>query len=249
MLPEKLWSDGAYYVLFEGAELKGELRETLLANEGEALRPLLLHPDVFELINLGPWLWHCQQASASLLEQMIAQGLVQGLIHSQRSLDELQQQLAMGCMVVESKGQHSQLLRFYTASALPLMLAQQNLPWYASLFGGLSDWWCYHCDDQWSHHSINVEPTELRVITLTNELQAALLGDPEASRLLAMWQGSVRFQQFPACIRTDMAVKALKKADDAGAPSSVRLKWGLAWLEGGTPALTALKTLSERGCE
>ncbi|WP_368204750.1 DUF4123 domain-containing protein [Aeromonas sp. s5] len=247
MLHNKLWSDDACYVLFEGAELNGELRETLLANEGGALRPLLIHPDVFELINLGPWLWYCQQASAPLLEQMIAQGLVQGLIHSQRSLDELQQQFAMGCMVVEPKERHSQLLRFYTSSALPVMLAQRGLPWYASLFGGLTDWWCYHCDGQWIHHSINVELAELQVITLTNELQAALLGDPEAPRLLAMWQGSVRFQQFPACIRTDMVLKALKKADDAGAPSSARLIWGLAWLEGGNPALTALKnTFQER---
>ncbi|MCW0504535.1 DUF4123 domain-containing protein [Aeromonas piscicola] len=247
MLPDKLWSNDACYVLFEGAELKGELRETLLANEGGALRPLLIHPDVFELINLGPWLWHCQPSSAYLLEQMIAQGLVQGLIHSQRSLDELQQQFAMGCMVVEPKERHSQLLRFYTSSALPVMLAQRDLPWYASLFGGLTDWWCYHCDGQWIHHSINVELAELQVIILTNELQAALLGDPEAPRLLAMWQGSVRFQQFPACIRTNMALKALKKADDAGAPSSARLIWGLAWLEGGNPALTALKnTFQER---
>lgn len=245
MLPDKLWSDDACYVLFEGAVLKGELRETLLANESGALRPLLIHPDVFELINLGPWLWHCQQASAPLLEQMIAQGLVHGLIRSQRSLDELQQQLAMGCMVIEPKGLHSQLLRFYTASALPLMLAQQALPWHASLFGGLSDWWCYQCDGLWEHYSIDAKPAELRVITLTDELQAALMGDPEVPRLLIMWQGSVRFQQLPACIRTDMAVKALRKADDAGAPSSARLRWGLAWLEGGSPALTALKAISQ----
>lgn len=241
MLPDKLWSDDACYVLFEGAELKGELRDRLLTSESELLRPLLIHPDLFELINLGPWLWRCQQASTSLLESMVEQGLVLGLIHSQRSLDELQQQLAMGCMVVEPKGLHSQLLRFYTPAALPVMLAQQKLPWHAALFGGLSDWWCYDCDAQWIHHSINTESAELRVITLTNELKAALLGDPEAPRLLAMWQGSVRFQQFPACIRTDMALKALKKADDFGAPSTARLRWGLAWLEGGNPALTALK--------
>lgn len=242
MLPDKLWSDDACYVLFEGAELKGELRETLLANEGGALRPLLIHPDVFELINLGPWLWHCQQASAPLLEKMVAQGLVQGLIHSQRSLDVLQQQLAMGCMVIEPNGQHSQLLRFYTASALPVMLAQRDLPWHASIFGGLSDWWCRQCDGQWKHYSIDAKLADLRVITLTDELQAALMGDPEVPRLLTMWQGSVRFQQFPACIRTDMAVKALKTADDAGAPSSDRLIWGLTWLEGGRPALEELRT-------
>lgn len=247
MLPDKLWSDDACYVLFEGAELKGELRDRLLASESKFLRPLLIHPDLFELINLGPWLWRCQQTSTSLLEAMTEQGLVRGLIHSQRSLDEIQQQLAMGCMVVEPNGQHSKLLRFYTASALPVMLAQRDLPWHASLFGGLSDWWCYRCDGQWSHNPINAEPAELRVITLTNELQTALLGDPEAPRLLAMWQGSVRFQQFPSCIRSDMALKALKKADDAGAPTSARLIWGLAWLEGGTPALTALKnTFQER---
>jgi hypothetical protein len=242
MLPDKLWSDDACYVLFEGAELKGELRETLLTNEGGALRPLLIHPDVFELINLGPWLWHCQQASASLLEQMIAQGLVQGLIHSQRSLDELQQQFAMGCMVIEPKERHSQLLRFYTSSALPVMLAQRDSPWHASLFGGLSNWWCYQCDGQWAHHTIDAKPAELRVITLTDELQAALMGDPEVPRLLTMWQGSVRFQQFPACIRTNMAVKALRKANEAGASSSDRLIWGLTWLEGGSPALEELRT-------
>jgi hypothetical protein len=241
MLPKKLWSDDACYVLFEGAELKGELRERLLASESEFLRPLLIHPDLFELINLGPWLWRCQQASASLLESMTEQGLVLGLIHSQRSLDELQQQFAMGCMVLEPKARYSQLLRFYTSSALPVMLAIRDSPWHASLFGGLNDWWCYLCDGQWVRYSIEAKPAELRVITLTNELQAALMGDPEVPRLLAMWQGSMRFQQIPACIRTDMAVKALKKADDAGAPSSNRLIWGLAWLEGGSPALEELR--------
>jgi len=242
MLPDKLWSEDACYVLFEGAELKGELRDRLLASESGFLRPLLIHPDLFELINLGPWLWRCEQTSASLLEAMTGQGLARGLIHSQRSLDELQQQLAMGCMVIEPNGQHSQLLRFYTASALPVMLAQRDLPWHASIFGGLSDWWCRQCDGQWKHYSIDAKPADLRVITLTDELQVALMGDSEVSRLLTMWQGSVRFQQFPACIRTDMAVKALKKADDAGAPSSDRLIWGLTWLEGGSPALEELRT-------
>lgn len=247
MLPDKLWSDGACYVLFEGAELKGELREQLLTNEGGALRPLLLHPDVFELINLGPWLWHCQQASAPLLEQMIEQGLVQGIIHSQRSLNELQQQFAMGCMVIEPKGRHSQLLRFYTLSALPILLAQQDSPWHASLFGGVSDWWCYQCDGSWAHYSIDAKPAALQVITLTDELQATLMGDPEVSRLLTMWQGSISFRQFPACVRAGMAAKALTKADDAGAPLSGRLIWGLAWLEGGRPALEKLRTDGQGG--
>ncbi|HGE6082161.1 TPA: DUF4123 domain-containing protein [Vibrio cholerae] len=243
MLPDKLWSADACYVLFEAAELKAELRERLFSEHGEFLRPLLIHPDLWELINLGPWLWHCHERSLPLLESVIEQGVVQAVIRSQRTLDELQQQFAMGCMVLEPKQRHSLLLRFYTSSALSIMLSQRTLPWYSSLFGGLSDWWCYQCDGQWTHYSIEVEPSELRVITLTEDLQGALLGDPDLPRLLVMWQGSVRYQQFPACARMNMVQKALQKSDTAGAPSADRLIWGLAWLEGGSAALEELKNL------
>ncbi|WP_339011986.1 DUF4123 domain-containing protein [Aeromonas popoffii] len=237
MLPEKLWSDDACYVLFEGAELKGELRERLLASESEFLRPLLIHPDLFELINLGPWLWRCQQASASLLESMTEQGLVLGLIHSQRSLDELQQQLAMGCMVVEPKGLHSQLLRFYTAQALPLMLAERQAPWYGALFGGIECWWTWQCEDNWAEHQIEAIVAPLLPIQLSEPLFAALMGDKDLPRLLNQWREGHTFSQFPACLRTAQALKALGKADKRGASAADRLLWALIWLEGGNKAL------------
>ncbi|WP_337916151.1 hypothetical protein, partial [Vibrio cholerae] len=87
MLPDKLWSADACYVLFEAAELNAELRERLFSEHGEFLRPLLIHPDLWELTNLGPWLWHCHERSLPLLESVIEQGVVQAVIRSQRTLD------------------------------------------------------------------------------------------------------------------------------------------------------------------
>ena len=238
MLPELIWREGKTVVLLEAAHLSAEQREKLI--EGRFL-PLYLHDDLFELVNLGPWLWQSSQQDEGLLAELAEQGHVVGLIDSDRTLETLQEQLALGARVIEPGGKFSMLLRFYTPDALPLLLDQQDAPWLGGLFGGISRWWLRECNGDWRELALSIPPAEPELIQLTPALYQALEGSPQAHRLLALWQSGENIAQFPSCERMAMVCKALDKAKQAGATDAQLMLWGLAYLEGGRAALEEQK--------
>ncbi|MFP1741055.1 DUF4123 domain-containing protein [Lonsdalea quercina] len=238
MLPEAVWNNGACIVLLEGAYLTVELRERL---SERPFLPLYFHDDLFELINLGPWLWHCSQEEEALLVTLIQQGHVVGMLESDRPLSTLQKQLALGVRVVEPEGRFSQLLRFYTPHALPLLIQQHEAPWLGSLFGGISRWWLRECEGRWRELVLSIPPAEPLLVTLTPQLYRILQGSPDEHRVLALWQEGDNFEYFPACERMAMVRKALKKAKQAGASDAQKRLWALVYLEGGSQALEAQK--------
>ncbi|MEL1218778.1 DUF4123 domain-containing protein [Aeromonas hydrophila] len=238
MLPESIWCEGKTVALLEAANLRTEQRERL--NEGRFL-PLYLHDDLFELVNLGPWIWLCSQQDEGLLAELAEQGHVVGLIDSVRPVEELQEQLALGARVIEPSGKFSILLRFYTPDALPLLLDQQDVPWLGGLFGGISRWWLRECNGNWRELILSIPSTEPELVQLTPALYQALEGSPQAHRLLALWQLGEKIGQFPPCERMAMVRKALDKAKQAGAADAQLVHWGLAYLEGGRSALEQLK--------
>lgn len=238
MLPESIWCEGKTVALLEAANLSTEQRERL--NEGRFL-PLYLHDDLFELVNLGPWIWLCSQQDEGLLAELAEQGHVVGLIDSVRPVEELQEQLALGARVIEPSGKFSILLRFYTPDALPLLLDQQDVPWLGGLFGGISRWWLRECNSNWRELILSIPSTEPELVKLTPALYQALEGSPQAHRLLALWQLGENIGQFPPCERMAMVRKALDKAKQAGAADAQLVHWGLAYLEGGRSALEQLK--------
>ncbi|WP_379058088.1 DUF4123 domain-containing protein [Pectobacterium brasiliense] len=238
MLPETIWHRGACIALLEGANLTAEQREQLSKNP---FLPLYFHDDLFELINLGPWLWHCPQEDERLLATLVQQGHVVGLLESDQSLSALQKQLALGVRVIEPAGQFSQLLRFYTPHALPLLVEQHDAPWLGGLFGGIDRWWLRECDGSWRELSLSIPPTEPVLVKLTPELYQALQGSPDEHRLLALWQEGDSIRHFPPCERMSMVRKALRKAEQAGAVDGQRRLWALAYLEGGQQALEEQK--------
>ncbi|MGL5843176.1 MAG: DUF4123 domain-containing protein [Aeromonas hydrophila] len=238
MLPESIWCEGKTVALLEAANLSTEQRERL--NEGRFL-PLYLHDDLFELVNLGPWIWLCSQQDEGLLAELAEQGHVVGLIDSVRPVEELQEQLALGARVIEPSGKFSILLRFYTPDALPLLLDQQDVPWLGGLFGGISRWWLRECNGNWRELILSIPSTEPELVQLTPALYQALEGSPQAHRLLALWQSGENIGQFPPCERMAMVRKALDKAKQAGAADAQLVHWGLAYLEGGRSALEQLK--------
>ncbi|MFM5557786.1 DUF4123 domain-containing protein [Aeromonas rivipollensis] len=242
MLPESIWREGKTVALIEAAHLGAELRERL--SEGRFL-PLYLQDDLFELINLGPWLWLCPQQDDTFLAELAVQGHVVGLIDSDQSLDALQEQLALGARVIEPGGKFSLLLRFYTPDTLPLLLEQQDAPWFGGLFGGIERWWLRECDDNWRELVLSVPPEEPVLVQLTPALYQALEGSPQAHRLLALWQEGDNVAQFPPCERMSMVRKALGKAEQAGATEAQLILWGLAYLEGGNHALIEEQRLSK----
>ncbi|MBV7414687.1 MULTISPECIES: DUF4123 domain-containing protein [unclassified Aeromonas] len=238
MLPESIWREGKTVALLEAANLSAEQRERL--NEGRFL-PLYLHDDLFDLVNLGPWLWLCSQLDAGLLAELAEQGHVVGLIDCERPVEALQEQLALGARVIEPGGKYSMLLRFYTPDALPLLLDQQNAPWLGGIFGGISCWWLRECDGNWRELVLSIPPTEPELLQLTPALYQALEGSPQAHRLLALWQSGENIAQFPPCERMAMVRKALDKAKQTGATDAQLMLWGLAYLEGGRSALEEQK--------
>lgn len=238
MLPESIWREGKTVALLEAAHLSAEQRERL--SEGLFL-PLYLHDDLFELVNLGPWLWQCSQQDEGLLAELAEQGHVVGLIDSERPVEALQEQLALGARVIEPNGKFSMLLRFYTPDALPLLLDQQGAPWRGGLFGGISRWWLRECNGNWRELELSVPPAEPVLVQLTPALYQALEGSPQAHRLLALWQSGENIGQFPPCERMAMVRKALDKAKQTGATDAQLMLWGLAYLEGGRSALEQLK--------
>ena len=238
MLPESIWHEGRTIVLLEAAHLCAEQREKL--SEGRFL-PLYLHDDLFELVNLGPWLWQCQQQDEGLLAELAEQGHVVGLIDSERAVEALQEQLALGARVIEPGGKFSMLLRFYTSDALPLLLDQQDAPWLGGLFGGISRWWLRECNGNWRELVLSISPAEPALVQLTPALYQALEGLPQAHRLLALWQSGENICQFPPCERMAMVRKALGKAKQPGATDAQLMLWGLAYLEGGHSALEEQK--------
>ncbi|MFQ2201952.1 DUF4123 domain-containing protein [Aeromonas hydrophila] len=238
MLPGSIWREGKTVALLEAAHLSAEQRERL--SEGLFL-PLYLHDDLFELVNLGPWLWQCSQQDEGLLAELAEHGHVVGLIDSERPVEALQEQLALGARVIEPNGKFSILLRFYTPDALPLLLDQQGTPWLGGLFGGINRWWLRECDGNWRELVLSIPPTEPELVQLTPVLYQALEGSPQAHRLLALWQSGENIAQFPPCERMAMARKALDKAKQAGATDAQLMLWGLAYLEGGRSALEEQK--------
>lgn len=238
MLPESIWHEGKVVALLEAAYLSADQRERL--SEG-SFRPLYLHDDLFDLVNLGPWLWLCPQNDEALLAELAEQGHVVGLIESSQSLEALQAQLALGARVVEPEGKFSLLLRFYTPDALSLLLDQQDAPWLGGLFGGISRWWLWECDGNWRELVLSIPPTEPELVQLTPALYQALEGSPQAHRLLALWQSGENIGQFPPCERMAMVRKALDKAKQTGATDAQLMLWGLAYLEGGRSALEEQK--------
>ncbi|PJG57849.1 DUF4123 domain-containing protein [Aeromonas cavernicola] len=238
MLPESIWREGKTIVLLEAAHLSVEQREKL--SDGGFL-PLYVHDDLFELVSLGPWLWQCSQQDEMLLAALAEQGHVVGLIDSEQSLAALQKQLALGVRVIEPRGQFSMLLRFYTPDALPLLLAQQHAPWLGGLFGGISRWWLRECNGNWRELALSIPSAEPVLVQLSPALYQALEGSPQAHRLLALWQSGDHIAQFPPCERMAMVRKALDKAKQAGATEAQLMLWGLAYLEGGSPALAEQK--------
>lgn len=238
MLPELIWREGKTVALLEAAHLSAEQREKL--SEGQFL-PLYLHDDLFELVNLGPWLWHCSQQDEGLLAELAEQGHVVGLIDSDRTVEALQEQLALGARVIEPNGKFSMLLRFYTPDALPLLLEQQDAPWLGGIFGGISRWWLRECNGNWRELDLSVPPAEPVLVQLTPALYQALEGSPQAHRLLALWQSGDNIAQFPPCERMAIVRKALDKAKQAGASDAQLMLWGLAYLEGGRSSLEQLK--------
>lgn len=238
MLPESIWREGKTVALLEAAHLSAEQQERL--SEGRFL-PLYLHDDLFELVNLGPWLWQCSQQDEGLLAELAEQGHVVGLIDSDLPLEALQEQLALGVRVIEPGGKYSMLLRFYTPDALPLLLDQQDAPWLGGLFGGINRWWLRECNGNWRELLLSIPPAELELVQLTPALYQALEGSPQAHRLLALWQSGENIAPFPPCERMAMVRKALGKAKQAGASDAQLMLWGLAYLEGGRPALEQIK--------
>ncbi|QKF99353.1 DUF4123 domain-containing protein [Aeromonas hydrophila] len=238
MLPESIWREGKTVALLEAAHLSAEQRERL--SEGLFL-PLYLYDDLFELVNLGPWLWQCSQQDEGLLAELAEQGHVVGLIDSERPVEALQEQLALGARVIEPNGKFSILLRFYTPDALPLLLEQQDVPWLGGIFGGISRWWLRECNGNWRELDLSVPPAEPVLVQLTPALYQALEGSPQAHRLLALWQSGDNIAQFPPCERMAMVRKALDKAKQAGASDAQLMLWGLAYLEGGRSSLEQLK--------
>lgn len=242
MLPESIWREGRTVALLEAAHLSAEQREKL--GEGQFL-PLYLHDDLFELVNLGPWLWLCSQQDGGLLAELAEQGHVVGLIDSERPVEALQEQLALGARVIEPGGKFSMLLRFYTPDALPLLLDQQDAPWLGGLFGGINRWWLRECNGNWRELALSIPPAEPELVQLTPALYQALEGSPQAHRLLALWQSGENIAQFPSCERMAMVRKALDKAKQAGATDAQLVHWGLAYLEGGNNALIEEQRLSK----
>ncbi len=238
MLPGSIWHEGKTVALLEAAHLSTEQRERL--SVGRFL-PLYLHDDLFELVNLGPWLWHCSQQDEGLLAELAEQGHVVGLIDSERPVEALQEQLALGARVIEPNGKFSMLLRFYTPDALPLLLDQQDAPWLGGLFGGINRWWLRECNGNWRELVLSIPPAEPELIQLTPALYRALEGSPQAHRLLALWLSGENIAQFPPCERMAMVRKALDKAKQAGATDAQLVHWGLAYLEGGRSALEEQK--------
>ena len=218
MLPGSIWCEGKTVALLEAAHLSAEQRERL--SEGLFL-PLYLHDDLFELVNLGPWLWQCSQQDEGLLAELAEQGHVVGLIDSERPVEALQEQLALGARVIEPNGKFSILLRFYTPDALPLLLDKQDAPWRELV--------------------LSIPLSEPELVQLTPALYQALEGSPQAHRLLALWQSGENIGQFPPCERMAMVRKALDKAKQTGATDAQLMLWGLAYLEGGRSALKQLK--------
>ena len=238
MLPESIWREGKTVALLEAAHLSAEQRERL--SEGLFL-PLYLHDDLFELVNLGPWLWQYSQQDEGLLAELAEQGHVVGLIDSERPVEALQEQLALAARVIEPNGKFSMLLRFYTPDALLLLLDQQDAPWLGGLFGGINRWWLRECNGDWHELALSIPPAEPELIQLTPALYRALEGSPQAHRLLALWQSGENIAQFPPCERMAMVRKALDKAKQAGATDAQLMLWGLAYLEGGRAALEEQK--------
>ncbi|MEI7136707.1 DUF4123 domain-containing protein [Pectobacterium atrosepticum] len=238
MLPKAIWHQNTCVVLLEGAYLTPEQRVRL---SERPFLPLYFHDDVFELINLGPWLWHCPQSEERLLATLVQQGHVVGLLESDQPLSTLQKQLALGVRVIEPEGQFSQLLRFYTPQALPLLIEQYDAPWLGGLFGGIDRWWLRENDGSWRELSLSIPPTEPVLVKLTPELYQALQGSPDEHRLLALWQEGENIRHFPPCERMRMVRKALEKAEKAGATEAQRRLWALAYLEGGRQALEEQK--------
>lgn len=238
MLPESIWREGKAVALIEAAHLSAEQREKM--SEGRFL-PLYLHDDLFELVNLGPWLWQSSQQDEGLLAELAEQGHVVGLIDSDRTVEKLQEQLALGARVIEPGGKYSMLLRFYTPDALPLLLEQQDAPWLGGIFGGISRWWLRECNGNWRELDLSIPPAEPVLVQLTPALYQALEGSPQAHRLLDLWQSGDNIAQFPPCERMAMVRKALDKAKQAGATDAQLMLWGLAYLEGGRSSLEQLK--------
>ncbi|RYC39046.1 DUF4123 domain-containing protein [Pectobacterium zantedeschiae] len=238
MLPEAIWHQGACIVLLEGAYLTAEQRERLCERP---FLPLYFHDDLFELINLGPWLWYCPQEEEILLATLVQQGHVVGLLESGQPLSALQKQLALGVRVIEPEGKFSQLLRFYTPHALPLLVEQHDAPWLGGLFGRIDRWWLRECDGSWRELSLSISPTEPVLVKLTPALYQALQGSSDEHRLLALWQEGDSIRHFPPCERMNMVRKALAKAEQAGATDVQRRLWALAYLEGGRQALEEQK--------
>jgi len=234
MLPAGIWRQAQSLVLLEGAHLNQMQRERL---SEQPFLPLYLHDDLYELVSLGPWLWHCSADNEALLMELVQEGHVVGLIDSDLPMARLQRQLALGVRVIEPAGRFSQLLRFYTPQALPLLLAQHQAAWYGGLFGHIDRWWLRECDGSWRELALSIPPAEQELVQLTPELQQALQGSPQAHRLLELWAEGEHCGHFPPCERMAMVRKALGKAEQAGASEAQLLLWALAYLEGGRPAL------------
>lgn len=237
MLPEDIWARGQCIVLLESASLTAEQRAQMSENP---FLPLYLHDDLFELINLGPWIWQCSAQDEPLLSELVQQGHVVGLLTSAFPLNRLQQQLALGVRVILPDGTASQLLRFYTPHALPLLIEQHDAPWFGGLFGGIDCWWLYESEGHWRELSLSVPEAKPVPLRLTLALYLALQGSETENRLLGLWQEGEHIKHFPACERMAMVRKALGKAAAAGATESQTLLWALVWLEGGKTALEEL---------
>ena len=239
MLPEDIRARGQCTVLLESARLTTEQRVQLSEN---LFLPLYLHDDLFELINLGPWIWQCPAHEEPLLTELVQQGHVVGLLESALPLSRLQQQLALGVRVILPDGNASQLLRFYTPHALPLLVEQHDAPWFGGLFGGIDRWWLYEGDGNWRELALSVLEAKPVPVRLTPALYLALQGSEVENRLLALWQEGDHIRHFPACERMAMVRKALGKAEAAGATEAQTLLWALVWLEGGKSTLEALRS-------
>lgn len=238
MLPEDIRDRGHCTVLLESANLTPEQRGQLSEN---AFLPLYLHDDLFELINLGPWIWQCSAQDEPLLNELVKQGHVVGLLDSALPANRLQQQLALGVRVILPDGTASQLLRFYTPHALPLLIEQHDAPWFGGLFGGIDRWWLYEGEGSWRELTLSVPEAKPVPLRLTPALYQALQGSEAENRLLGLWQEGEHIHHFPACERMAMVRKALGKAEAAGATESQTLLWALVWLEGGKAALEELR--------
>lgn len=238
MLPDGIRAQGRCTVLLEGANLTAEQWAQLSDNP---FLPLYLHDDLFELINLGPWIWQCPAQDSPLLNELVQQGHVVGLLASKLAPNILQQQLALGVRVILPDGNASQLLRFYTPHALPLLIEQHDAAWLGGLFGGIDRWWIYECEGHWRELTLSVPQAKPVPLRLTPALYQALQGSETENRLLALWQEGDHIHHFPVCERMAMVRKALGKAGAAGATREQTLLWALVWLEGGKTALEELR--------